>query len=169
MPLKESKIPEKLLNRLLEAAVAVKDRAYNPYSNFNVGAAVLSTNNKIFEGCNFETANYDIVCAERSAISHAALKGYYRFKAVAISSNVTEGTTSPCGRCRQFLREMIEGKPIDYEIHLINAAGKHEMYTLEELLPKSFGPEDLFDEVKMDQINQKYRNRHPSKNESYEG
>lgn len=158
MKICDSQIPNDLLKQMISRAETARDLAYAPYSNFHVGAAILSSNGKIFQGNNYETANYDGMCAERSAVSSAVSNGFYKFIGIAISTNVENDTTPPCGRCRQLLRESLAGQPNEYEIHLVNKLGKHEVFTLEELLPKSFGPSDLFSPKKMQELDEKYRN-----------
>ena len=123
---------------LISEAMKVRERAYAPYSNFKVGAALLSKTGEVYTGCNVESASYTpTICAERVAISKAISEGDREFEKIAIvgSSNYT----FPCGVCRQVIREF--GK--DIEIIVANDEADYQIFTLEELLPHSFGPDDL--------------------------
>jgi cytidine deaminase len=89
--------------QLIETAIEARQRAYAPYSNFRVGAALLTNSGKIFAGCNVENASYGLcVCAERTAICKAVSEGESQFVAIAVSASPL---ASPCGACRQFLFE----------------------------------------------------------------
>ena len=93
------------LKQLFEAAKAASENAYSPYSNFEVGAAVLTKNNKIFTGCNIENASFGVtVCAERTAIFKAVSDGEREFEAIAIYVN-SDQLFPPCGVCRQVMSE----------------------------------------------------------------
>ncbi|XP_007423177.1 cytidine deaminase isoform X2 [Python bivittatus] len=128
------------MQRLLAACQEAKRFAYCPYSKYPVGAALLTSEGKIFTGCNVENASYPLgVCAERTAIQKAVSEGHTTFRAMAISCNSQDSYALPCGACRQVLREF--GK--QWEIYLTKADGTYIQKTLEELLPLSFGPEDL--------------------------
>ena len=123
---------------LISEAMKVRERAYAPYSNFKVGAALLSNTGEVYTGCNVESASCTpTICAERVAISKAISEGEREFEKIAIvgSSNYT----FPCGVCRQVIREF--GK--DIEIIVANDEQDYKVFTLEELLPHSFGPDDL--------------------------
>uniref|UniRef100_A0A671QYR9 Cytidine deaminase n=1 Tax=Sinocyclocheilus anshuiensis TaxID=1608454 RepID=A0A671QYR9_9TELE len=133
-------IPEALVRKSQEA----RNQAYCPYSKFRVGAAVLASNGTVFDAlkkcCNVENACYTAgLCAERTAISKAVSEGHTSFKAIAITSDLEDRFTSPCGACRQFMREF--GSQLD--VHLSKSDGSYKLMTVEELLPYSFGPEDL--------------------------
>ncbi|XP_067328979.1 cytidine deaminase [Anolis sagrei] len=127
---------------LLAKSREAKAFAYCPYSKYPVGAALLTSDGKIYTGCNVENACYPLgVCAERTAIQKAVSEGHTQFRAIAISCKSQDSYAVPCGACRQVLREF--GK--DWDIYLTKA-GDDETYihkTLEELLPLSFGPENL--------------------------
>ncbi|XP_048374767.1 cytidine deaminase [Sphaerodactylus townsendi] len=128
------------IQRLLDACRVAKSFAYCPYSNFPVGAAVLTWDGKIFLGCNVENACYSLgVCAEKAAIQKAVSEGYTKFQAMALTSNKQETYIVPCGSCRQVLREF--GK--QWDLYLTKSDGTYIVKTLEQLLPYSFGPEDL--------------------------
>ena len=122
------------LVKLVEAALAARLRAYAPYSNFLVGAAILSDNGQIFEGCNVENASYGLaICAERSAVSAAVLMGQRKWRAIAVASR---GAVTPCGACRQVLHEF--GAKI--EVILVDAESREirARWTTESLLPGAF-------------------------------
>ncbi|MFA5575743.1 MAG: cytidine deaminase [Tissierellaceae bacterium] len=124
--------------QLISKALEARENAYVPYSKFRVGAAVLTEDGSIFTGCNIEIASYSpTMCAERTAIFKAVSEGHRLIKAVAV---VGDGDlTHPCGVCRQVIREF--GK--DAKIIVANSEEDYKVYSLEELLPHSFGPEDL--------------------------
>ncbi|XP_078238906.1 cytidine deaminase isoform X2 [Pogona vitticeps] len=125
---------------LLATSREALQAAYCPYSHYPVGAALLTSEGKIYSGCNVENACYPLgVCAERTAIQKAVSEGHTTFQAIAISCNSQESYAVPCGACRQVLREF--GK--QWDIYLTKADGAYVRKTLEELLPFSFGPEDL--------------------------
>lgn len=123
---------EDVYQELYKAASEIRKNAYAPYSNFQVGAALLSESGRIYTGVNVENASYGAtICAERSAISRAITEGERKFRAIAISGS--ENPAFPCGICRQVLAEFAP----DMEIIVRN--GKElEVYSLEELLPHSF-------------------------------
>ena len=123
---------------LIEKAIGVRERAYAPYSNFKVGAALLTKDGSVYTGCNIESASYTpTICAERTAISKAVSEGETNFKKIAIVGS--SDYTFPCGVCRQMIREF--GK--DIEIIVANDVDDYQIFTLKELLPYSFGPDDL--------------------------
>ncbi|KAJ7306548.1 hypothetical protein JRQ81_009911 [Phrynocephalus forsythii] len=129
-----------LVQLLLATSQEALRTAYCPYSRYPVGAALLTADGKIFSGCNVENACYPLgICAERTAIQKAVSEGHTKFQAIAISCKSQESYAIPCGACRQVLREF--GK--QWDIYLTKADGTYIRKTLEELLPFSFGPEDL--------------------------
>jgi len=129
---------KKTIEKLLEEAKKVREKAYAPYSNFKVGASLLTEDGKIFTGCNVENASYGLsLCAERNAIFSAVSKGERKFKALLVVAQ-GEGTVAPCGACRQVMREFGE-----FDVYLANTDGKIEKTKVSELLPKAFGPENL--------------------------
>ncbi|XP_051961314.1 cytidine deaminase-like [Xyrauchen texanus] len=98
----ESWSPQVLIQKSQEA----KTLAFCPYSNFRVGAAVLTSDGNVFTGCSVENACYSLaMCAERTAICKAVSEGYTAFKAIAIASDLEDRFISPCGACRQVMRE----------------------------------------------------------------
>ena len=126
---------------LLAQARAALHNAYVPYSRFPVGAALLTADGAIFTGCNIENASYGLtVCAERVAIFTAAAAGYREVAAIAVvAENIDEVT--PCGACRQVLAEFA---PKTAELVVILERDRQpQLTTLGELLPRSFGPNDL--------------------------
>jgi len=112
--------------------------SYSPYSNFKVGAALLTESGAVYTGCNIEIASYGATnCAERTAIFKAISEGEKAFKAIAVVSS-SKGYTFPCGICRQVIVEF--GKDIDI---IVAKDYDYEVYKIEELLPKSFTQIDL--------------------------
>ncbi len=127
-------------DRLLEAARAAQAHAYAPYSRFAVGAAVLDDQGRIHAGCNVENAAYPQgVCAEAGALSAMVLAGSMRVRAVAVVGDGA-GLVTPCGGCRQKLREF--GAP-DTPVLVGDRDRLRAQFTLAQLLPDSFGPENL--------------------------
>ena len=116
---------------LVEIAWQARDKAYAPYSNFHVGAALLADDGRIFSGCNVENISYGLTnCAERVAIGAAVAAGVRKFLAVAVVAD-TAVPISPCGACRQVLAEF--GVPL---VMLANRTERVE-FRLEELLPRA--------------------------------
>ncbi len=130
---------------LIFKALEAKKGAYVPYSNFHVGAALVTEDDQVFTGCNIEISSYSpTICAERTAIFKAVSEGHRKIKAIAVVGDSNH--TFPCGVCRQVIREF--GK--DCKIFVANSEDDYEEYTLDELLPHSFGPEDLEKKEKTD-------------------
>ena len=129
---------EQEVQKLIQAAIEMRKQSYSPYSNFAVGAAVLSNDGYIYGGCNIENASYGLTnCAERTAIFNAVSDGKRNISAIAIVAD-TDRPCSPCGACRQVIGE--------FKIPCIimaNLKGEYKMVTLEELLPFSFSNTDL--------------------------
>lgn len=129
--------------KLIEYAIKAADNSYSPYSNFKVGASLLTSDNKIFLGCNIENASYSpSCCAERVAIYKALSEGHKEFKAIAIVGGKDgnfKDFCPPCGVCRQVLKEFVNN---DFKVILGNKNLEYKTYTLEELLPASFSLED---------------------------
>tara|TARA_Y100001968_G_C18987500_1_gene539835 strand:- start:65 stop:481 length:417 start_codon:yes stop_codon:yes gene_type:complete len=126
--------------KLFNAAKMVRENAHVPYSNFKVGAAFLTEDNSIVSGCNVENAAYpQSQCAEASAIGNLVSQGFSKIKEVVV---IGSGSLlcSPCGGCRQRLREFAS---LETQIHMCNSDGHLKTSTLKELLPDSFGPENL--------------------------
>ena len=125
---------------LEKAACESRSQAYAPYSEFRVGAAVLAGSGRIYTGVNVENASYSLTaCAERVAIFKAVAAGERSIEAVAVC---TDNGVAPCGPCRQVMREFARG-PV--AVYLLDPEGHSRGTTLDDLLPDSFGPEDLED------------------------
>jgi len=125
--------------QLVQAALAARTHAYAPYSNYQVGAAILAADGQIFTGVNVENASYGLsICAERTAVVRMiATTGLQHIEAVAVA---TANGGSPCGACRQVL---VEFAAHDIPVWLVDAEGHVEPFTLHGLLPAHFGPERL--------------------------
>ncbi len=130
-----AEIKEKLINKANE----IRKRAYVPYSDFPVGAAVLASSGKIYTGVNIENASYPLtICAERVAIFKAIAAGEKDIIALAVSTD-TKRPASPCGACRQVMNEF---NP-DLEVIMVNISGLELQKTASELLPEHFTARDL--------------------------
>ena len=132
---------------LIRRALEQQKNAYAPYSGFCVSAAVLMDSGKIYTVVNVENASYPAgICAERNAVSHAAACGERKIRAIAIVGGMhgeNRKTCTPCGICRQVMREFCD--PGEMRVLLARTPEDYKEMTLEELLPESFGPEDLKD------------------------
>lgn len=125
---------------LIEEAKKARNKAYVPYSKFQVGAALLTEDGKVYHGCNIENAAYSMCnCAERTAIFSAFAQGDRNFKGLAVIAD-TDRPVSPCGACRQVISELC---PKDMKVTLTNLKGDTLELTVEDLLPGAFSPEDL--------------------------
>ncbi|MDE2445212.1 MAG: cytidine deaminase [Alphaproteobacteria bacterium] len=129
------------MDDLVQAAKAARAKAHAPYSKFNVGAAMRDEHGRVFGGCNIENAAYPQGwCAEPSAISALIMAGGTQVTEVAVMGN-GDALCTPCGGCRQKIREFAKG---DVKIHCLTEDGTLiRSFTLDELLPASFGPENL--------------------------
>jgi cytidine deaminase len=129
------------MSKLVDAAVKARLTAYAPYSKFLVGAAVLDEHGKIHMGCNVENSAYpEGTCAEAGAIASLAISGARKIMEVAVVG-AGSGLVTPCGGCRQKIREFAGP---DVKIHVCDDCGNvKRTFTLEELLPSSFGPDNL--------------------------
>ena len=124
---------------LAEKAVEAKLKSLPPYSNFHVGAALLTENEKIYQGGNIETSSYSLtICAERTAIFKAVSEGERKFKAIAIASDSPD-FCPPCGSCRQVINDLCG----NIDIVMINRKSDLKILKLNELLPFAFGDKDL--------------------------
>ncbi|MBR1778663.1 MAG: cytidine deaminase [Alphaproteobacteria bacterium] len=129
-----------ILEEMLQMARDAMDRAYAPYSNFFVGAVIKAESGRLYAGCNVENASYPAgSCAEQGAISAMILGGDTKIQEMVVMGN-GEHLVSPCGSCRQRIREFANS---DTVIHICDRNGVRKSMTLEELLPISFGPENL--------------------------
>ncbi len=132
-------ISENTLMKLKQAAIKSSENSYSPYSHFAVGASVLGGSGEIYSGCNIENASYgDTICAERVAVFNAVSQGENEIKAVAIYTN-TGSMTAPCGACRQVIHEFSK----EADVYIFNQNNQMKSFKLDELLPFSFGPNDL--------------------------
>jgi cytidine deaminase len=125
---------------LVDAAIAARRLAYSPYSGFKVGAAVRCQDGSIHSGCNVENAAYQGTCAESGAIAAMVAAGRKRIIEVVVSG-AGKIPCTPCGGCRQRIREFAK---LDTPVRVVNERGKRMgTWSLGELLPASFGPENL--------------------------
>jgi cytidine deaminase len=132
---------DELKTRLLEVARAARGAAYAPYSGYAVGAAVLAQDGRVFAGCNVENAAYPQgVCAEASALCAMVLAGARKARAVLVLGG-GQALITPCGGCRQKLREFAQ--PSEFIVMSATEDGVQQQWTLEQLLPHSFGPDHL--------------------------
>ena len=128
------------LEQLIDEAKKARTMAYAPYSQFPVGAALITEDGEIFRGCNIENAAYNLSnCAERTAIFKAFSNGAKRFRAIAIVAD-TDRPCPPCGACRQVMSELC---PENMKVVLSNMKGDILETTVKELLPGAFKAEDL--------------------------
>ena len=124
----------------IEATKEAMSKAYVPYSNYPVGALIVTDNGNTYSGCNVENASYPLGnCAEASAIASMVIGGEKKIKTIYVMTKNDEGGI-PCGGCRQRLREFAK---LNVPIHMCNITGHLKTTTLGELLPDSFGPENL--------------------------
>ncbi len=130
---------------LIERAFEVQPKSYAPYSHFNVAATVLCDSGKIYTGVNVENASYPAgICAERNAIFHAVAEGERQIRAIVVIGGPNAVVTdycSPCGICRQVMREF--GNPQKVLVIMAKSPTDYKEMTLEALLPLSFGPDSL--------------------------
>ena len=130
-----------MYEKLINSAIEAREKAYAPYSNFKVGAAVLCDEDKIFTGCNVENASYGATnCAERTAIFKAVSEGYTKIKAMALIGD-PNGFTYPCGICRQVISEFAENGSM--KIIIVKNEHEYIIKTLDEILPGFFTRKDL--------------------------
>ena len=123
-----------MMDKLIAEAKMAREKAYAPYSNFKVGAAVLTSNGKIFSGCNIENSSYGLsICAERAAIFNAVSSGYKKFTKIAVVTD-SEPPSSPCGACRQVIFEFGD----DIEVIMANLKGDIKIMKIDELLKDGF-------------------------------
>ena len=134
-----------LTQMLIEKAMEQLQFSYTPYSNFKVGAALLAKNGTIYGGCNIENASYTPTnCAERTAFFKAVSEGVREFDAICIvggKDGVLAEYAAPCGVCRQVMMEFCN--PDTFQIILATSKEQYEIFTLKELLPLGFGPNNL--------------------------
>lgn len=132
------------MKNLIKQALQAREFSYSPYSGFRVGAALESLDGRIFTGCNVENAAYTPTnCAERTAFFKAVSEGVHSFRRIVITGGFKdepEQFCAPCGVCRQVMREFC-GE--EFEIILAKSIQDYRKYTLGELLPEGFGPDNL--------------------------
>lgn len=126
---------------LIQRALRARSAAYAPYSGYQVGAALLTKDGKVYEGCNIENASYGASnCAERTAFFRAVGEGERQFAAIAVVGGLAGKDPAdyayPCGICRQVMKEFCQD---DFLIIVAKSAGEYLCYTLEQLLPHGFG------------------------------
>lgn len=131
---------------LISHAVEARKNSYSPYSKYAVGAALLLKDGKVITGCNIENASYGISnCAERTAFYKAVSEGHTKFKAIAIvgspKGRIIDQYAFPCGACRQVMREFCS--PEDFVVIVAKSETDYKVFALEELLPDSFGPDNV--------------------------
>ena len=131
---------------LCRIAIEAMQKSYSPYSEFRVGAALLTADGEVYTGCNIENASYTpTVCAERTAFFKAVSDGVRQFSAIAVAGGkdgVLAGAFPPCGVCRQVMAEFCSP---DFSVLVVTDENSYDAYTLGELLPCGFGPENLRD------------------------
>ena len=132
---------------LVKMALEAREMSYSPYSNFKVGAALLTKNGKVYKGCNIENAAYSPGnCAERTAIFKAVSEGEKDFAAIAIVGGPADNgeliICPPCGVCRQVINEFVDCEEFDIVLGT-NKPEDMRVFKLKELLPLGFGPGDL--------------------------
>lgn len=127
---------------LVEKALKAKENAYAPYSNFKVGAALLSEDGQVFTGCNVENASYGLTnCAERTAVFKAVCGGQKKFRAIALASD-SEKIITPCGACRQVLLEFGPHT----KVIMANNKGEYKLSNVGALIPSAFNTDYLKEE-----------------------
>lgn len=138
-------ISEEMIVTLIKEAEHMRSVSYAPYSHYTVGAAILTNRGAVITGCNIENAAYgDTICAERCAAFKAVSDGHTKFQAIAIcggKENELGDYAFPCGSCRQVLREF--SNPTELLVIVAKSVTDYKVYTLEDLLPESFGPDNL--------------------------
>jgi len=133
-------------SELVRLALEARQKAYTPYSHFKVGAALLTKEGKVYQGCNIENAAYTPSnCAERTAFFKAVSEGDYDFAAIAIVGGAEDAKElelcAPCGVCRQVMMEFCDYN--EFEIILGKSPEEYKVMSLAELLPMGFGPANL--------------------------
>lgn len=136
---------KKQIKKMIDLAIEQLSFAYAPYSGFQVGAALLTKEGKMYTGCNIENAAYSSTnCAERTAFFKAVSEGERQFQAICIvggKNGVLTDYTAPCGVCRQVMMEFCN--PDSFQIILAKDRETYKIFSLRELLPMGFGPDNL--------------------------
>ena len=133
------------VQQLIEAALEAREHSYAPYSHFHVGAALMTAEGRVYQGCNIENASYTpTICAERNALFKAVYEGERNFEMIAIAGSPEGPCTdyaTPCGVCRQVMMEFCDPKTLC--VIVAKSPEEYMEYRLEELLPLGFGPANL--------------------------
>ncbi|MDD6194480.1 MAG: cytidine deaminase [Lachnospiraceae bacterium] len=133
------------IQEMIDVAIKQLEYSYTPYSGFKVGAALLTKSNRMYTGCNIENAAYTPTnCAERTAFFKAVSEGEREFQAICIvggKDGILTEYAAPCGVCRQVMMEFCN--PDTFQIILATGREQYDVFTLGELLPKGFGPNNL--------------------------
>ena len=134
-----------MIEEMIDLAIEQLNYSYTPYSGFKVGAALLTKEGKIYTGCNIENAAYTPTnCAERTAFFKAVSEGERAFQAICVvggKDGILTEYAAPCGVCRQVMMEFCD--PDTFQIILATSKDQYEIFTLKELLPLGFGPNNL--------------------------
>ncbi|KAG7159424.1 cytidine deaminase-like [Homarus americanus] len=134
----DKQLSDDLIESLIDASLGARQNSYSPYSKFPVGAALLAHDGTVITGCNVENVSYGLtVCAERTAVCRAVVKGHRKFKAIVITAEMGDRFVGPCGVCRQTLAEF----GLDWEVYLSMPNKQYMKTTVGRLLPDSFSPE----------------------------
>lgn len=138
-------ISKEQIKMLADAALGVREKAYTPYSHYAVGAALLTKNGVVYNGCNVENASYGATnCAERTAFFKAVSEGERDFAAIAIAGGMSgqdpEDYAYPCGVCRQVMKEFCAD---DFQIIVVKSTEDYQIYRLDALLPYGFGGDSI--------------------------
>ena len=121
------------MEEFIEIAKKAQENSYSPYSNFKVGAVLITKEGKIYTGCNVENHGIMSICAERVAFTKAISEGERNFTKILVIGD--KDYTTPCGYCRQFMSEFVNK---EFEIYTVYNGNKTKKYLIEELLPQSF-------------------------------
>lgn len=136
---------KKLAQEMIDLAIEQLKYSYTPYSGFKVGAALMTKSGKLYTGCNIENAAYTPTnCAERTAFFKAVSEGECAFRAICVvggKDGILTEYAAPCGVCRQVMMEFCN--PETFQIILATSREQYEIFTLKELLPLGFGPDNL--------------------------
>ena len=130
---------ENEFDNLIKSAISAKDKSYSPYSNFRVGAALLTRNNIVIQGSNIENISFTpTICAERTAFFSSIVSGENKFHAIAVASDDIK-FTPPCGVCRQVMAEFVSP---DFKIILVNNKSESKIIEFQNLFPFPFEPSE---------------------------
>lgn len=135
-----TQLTEKIIMEYIDEANEILEKAYVPYSKFPVAALLIDDQGRKYRGVNVENASYGLgICAERNVIPTAVTEGMKKIKVLVVTGGTPE-PISPCGACRQVISEFSDEETV---IILTNREGKYKIWSIKELLPYSFGPDDL--------------------------